>query len=67
MEMARRFVAWLKAMYKLMLDVLMGMVPIAALAGTCKLLRSDNGNRSMLKKSVLVENLSLLGSRLSGA
>ena len=43
MEMARRFVAWVQEMYRLMLDVLMGLVPIAALAGTCKLLRSDNG------------------------
>ena len=33
LECARRFKAWLKAMYKLIMDIVLGLVPIAALAG----------------------------------
>ena len=32
-ECFRRFKAWLKAMYKLIIDIMLGLVPIATLAG----------------------------------
>lgn len=41
LEAARRFKAWLKAMYKLLLDIVLGLVPIAALAA--KLWSSEAG------------------------